>query len=251
MTTNDNGEGLEGDGGRTPAPLRVADSAEARTGRRATDGASAGAPGPDQGAGRDAALPVDEVAQLRSQNDALRREVRMLSSALSELERVSERDTLTPLYNRRYFLTALHRRLARVRRHGGPAAIIFIDVDGLKQVNDRYGHAAGDFLLVTLAERLAGAVRANDLVARLGGDEFGLILENVTREAATAQVARLAHLVSESPARFGNVLIPMRASFGIAMLDPDQDEEDVMARADAAMYAAKQHGSVVHARNAG
>ena len=89
----------------------------------------------------------DQLRELRRERDALRRENRILKIAVAELERVSERDTLTPLFNRRYFLTAIHQRLARFERHAESAAVVFIDVNQLKYINDSFGHAAGDFAL--------------------------------------------------------------------------------------------------------
>ncbi len=89
----------------------------------------------------------DQLREMRRERDALRRENRILKIAVAELERVSERDTLTPLFNRRYFLTAIHQRLARFERHAESAAVVFIDVNQLKQINDTLGHAAGDFAL--------------------------------------------------------------------------------------------------------
>src|SRR3546814_11683555 len=95
----------------------------------------------------------DQLRALRRERDALRRENRVLKIAVAELERVSERDTLTPLFNRRYFLTAIHHRMARFERHAERAAVVFIDVNQLKYINDSFGHAAGDFALMEIAKR--------------------------------------------------------------------------------------------------
>src|SRR5690606_40209869 len=107
-------------------------------------------------------LPVDSIEDqlrdMRRERDSLRRENRVLKIAVAELERVSERDTLTPLFNRRYFLTAIHQRIARFERHAESAAVVFADVNQLKFINDSFGHAAGDFALLEIANRLLGAI---------------------------------------------------------------------------------------------
>src|SRR3546814_7305870 len=89
--------------------------------------------------------------------------------AVAEREGGSGPDTLTPLFNRRYFLTAIHHRMARFERHAERAAVVFIDVNQLKYINDSFGHAAGDFALMEIAKRLAGSIRAPDVAERIGG----------------------------------------------------------------------------------
>lgn len=182
----------------------------------------------------------DQLRELRRERDALRRENRVLKIAVAELERVSERDTLTPLFNRRYFLTAIHQRLARFVRHAERAAVVFVDVNQLKYINDSFGHAAGDFALMEIATRLAGAIRANDVAARIGGDEFGLILDQSTEAGARAQVTRLCAMLSATPANYDGHEIALSACFGIAMLETGASESEILAAADRDMYRCKQ-----------
>ena len=184
--------------------------------------------------------PRDEqIRSLRREIDALRRENRILKISVAELERISERDTLTPLYNRRYFITALHQRIARVARDNICATLVYIDVNQLKSINDRFGHAAGDFALIEIAARLTSAIRTSDIAARIGGDEFGLLLDHMTADDARGQVARFARLLAEEPIEFEGCTIPLSACFGIATLDGDMSETDVLAAADRDMYRAK------------
>jgi diguanylate cyclase (GGDEF)-like protein len=193
----------------------------------------------------DAAMeaPVDprdeQIRTLRREMDALRRENRVLKIAVAELERVSERDTLTPLYNRRYFITALHQRIARVARYDECATLVYIDVNQLKAINDCHGHAAGDFALIEIAKRLAGAIRTTDIAARIGGDEFGLILDQMNAEDARCQIARFAALLSDMPVDFDGREIALSACFGVATLSGDMTEADVLAAADRDMYRSK------------
>ena len=183
---------------------------------------------------------ADEFALLREENAALRRENRSLSIALAEMERIAERDMLTPLHNRRYFLSALHQRLARVSRYGDSMALVYVDVDGLKHINDTHGHAAGDFALIEIARIIASSVRTVDVLARIGGDEFGLILEQVTIKEAEDKLSRLMEQIDNTDCCYDGAQIALKASFGVTMIDGDVSAEDLLGRADAAMYAAKR-----------
>lgn len=182
----------------------------------------------------------DQLRDIRRERDALRRENRVLKIAVAELERVSERDTLTPLYNRRYFLTAIHQRIARFERHHETAAIVFADVNQLKYINDNFGHAAGDFALIEVANRLLASIRSTDVAARIGGDEFGLILDQSSEEGARAQVTRLCRMLSAEPAIYDGHAIALSACFGVAMLETGMTESDILAAADRDMYRCKQ-----------
>ena len=179
----------------------------------------------------------DQLREMRRERDALRRENRILKIAVAELERVSERDTLTPLFNRRYFLTAIHQRLARFERHAESAAVVFIDVNQLKQINDTLGHAAGDFALMQIAGRLSASIRSTDVAARIGGDEFGLILDQSSEKGARAQIERLAEVLSAEPANYDGQEVRLSA---VAMLQTGMSESDVLAAADRDMYRCKQ-----------
>ncbi|WP_137753453.1 GGDEF domain-containing protein [Sphingopyxis sp. L1A2A] len=191
-----------------------------------------------------AALAVDSIEdqlrEIRRERDALRRENRVLKIAVAELERVSERDTLTPLFNRRYFLTAIHHRIARFERHAERAAVVFVDVNQLKLINDSFGHAAGDFALMEIAKRLAESIRATDVAARIGGDEFGLILDQSSEDGARAQINRLCDVLTAAPADYDGHQIALSACFGIAMLQTGMTESDILAAADRDMYRNKQ-----------
>ncbi len=196
-------------------------------------------------AGADNVAPLvqsdaDIIATLRRQLGVLTRENKILKIAVAEMERISERDTLTPLYNRRFFLSALHQRIARLERYKEPALVIYVDVDQLKVINDQFGHAAGDFALIEIARRLEKAVRTTDLAARIGGDEFGLIMDHIQHGHVDAKVRQLADQITRDPVVYDGRTISVSASLGAAMLEPGMTENDVLARADAAMYANKR-----------
>ncbi len=194
----------------------------------------------DRGSASAHALMVDDAQELRAEIARLRRENRALSIALAEMERVAERDMLTPLFNRRYFLSALHQCIARVERYGDPIALVYVDVDGLKAINDAFGHAAGDFVLVEVAERLQSAMRDKDVVARIGGDEFGILLENTGLTQAKATIRRLSQLITSTPCHYDRHSIPLSAAFGLAPITPGLNAEELMGRADSDMYRDKR-----------
>jgi len=171
---------------------------------------------------------------------SLRKEVAMLRMANAELERVVVRDTLTPLYNRRYFISALNDRISRAGRYDAQAVAILVDVNHMKRINDAHGHAAGDYALIHLAKLLGQSIRATDVAARIGGDEFALILDGMDGERAAAKIASLEWLVEGTPCLFGDTSLPVSASFGHSVICADDSDADIMARADDAMYRAKR-----------
>ncbi len=188
-----------------------------------------------------AMLPdADEIKAMQTELVRLRRENRALGIAVSELERVAQRDMLTPLFNRRYFLTALHQRIARVQRYHESIAVIYVDVDGLKTINDRLGHAAGDFALVEIARRLSENVREADVAARIGGDEFGILIDHVDHESARRKVAVLCHALSQAPCIYGEHSINVSAAFGLTMIGEGDNAEELLGRADQDMYRVKR-----------
>jgi diguanylate cyclase (GGDEF)-like protein len=197
-------------------------------------------------------LGIDEVeltpavraalAQLLTEIDELRGEVGRLKARLNEAEDLADQDGLTPLLNRRAFLRELRRIMTFAQRHGGPASLIYFDLDGFKAVNDRFGHAVGDEVLRTVAERLADQVRESDIVGRLGGDEFGVILVQADLSSALAKAAQLAAAVQDTPVACGEWLVPLKISHGVRQIDPDLTPEAMLAGADGAMYARKRAG---------
>ena len=180
------------------------------------------------------------VSELEQELIALRQEVRVLRLAYQELERLVVRDTLTPLFNRRHFISCLAERLSRLERYGTQAALVFIDVNEMKQINDRFGHSAGDFALLHIARLLNSSIRATDIAARVGGDEFALLLDGMSEEAAADKARTLAKLIGESDCCFGDDRLPLSASFGCTALREGDSDFAAIARADMAMYAAKR-----------
>jgi diguanylate cyclase (GGDEF)-like protein len=152
-------------------------------------------------------------------------------------------DPLTDTLNRRGFERELKRSLAYIKRYGTSAALLYIDLDGFKPVNDRHGHAAGDAVLKAVAAALVRHVRASDVVARIGGDEFAVLLWNVGSPAAAAKAAALETAVYSTPVRWNSSTLVVAASAGVALLGALDSPAEVLARADAAMYARKAERS--------
>jgi len=171
--------------------------------------------------------------------DGLRGEAQRLKARLAEAEAVADADPLTSAMNRRAFVREVRRVVAFARRYGARASLIYFDVDDLKAINDRHGHAAGDAVLKAVADRLAGHVRGSDVVGRLGGDEFAVLLEQADQAAAEAKAETLARLVAAEPVHAGTRL-DVRLSWGARQIDPASDAETVIAKADAAMFAMKR-----------
>lgn len=153
-------------------------------------------------------------------------------------------DSLTKIPNRRWFLDRLEQALARAIRHGAQIAVLFVDLDGFKQVNDLYGHDVGDELLLRAAERLKFCIRREDSVARLGGDEFTLLLEDLHYPTETMIVARRVMDAFKVPFVLSGRELVITASIGISSLDRDspQSSEELVRQADVAMYVAKSKG---------
>lgn len=160
----------------------------------------------------------------------LEAEVRALKERVRELEACTERDPLTGTLNRRGFERELERIIADLDRYGTRAALIYLDLDDFKSINDRNGHAEGDAVLRQIATTLRRNVRASDSVARLGGDEFAVLLNNMTERAAIARAAALERAIAAT--------IPV--STGVAMLLPGEKAAVALTRADAGMYMVKR-----------
>jgi diguanylate cyclase (GGDEF)-like protein len=159
-----------------------------------------------------------------------------------ELESRASTDSLTGLANRAAFHTQLANALAQPIRRNGKQAVLFVDLDDFKDVNDSLGHAAGDTLLQIAAERLRQTVRPGDLVARLGGDEFALLLDGLPDSATARVVAERAVHSLAAPAEIDGQRVHVGASIGLAVRDDNSAPDSLMREADVAMYAAKSKG---------
>jgi len=181
--------------------------------------------------------PPPDAATLAQENAALRAEVADLKARLAEAEGLADRDALTPLFNRRALLRELVRTRDFTERYGGPASLAYFDLDGLKAINDRFGHAAGDAALQAVAAQLLGHIRGSDVAGRMGGDEFAVILAQTNGFQAEAKAEALAAAIAAAPVDGLPPAWRIKVSWGVAEIRPDADPEAVIGQADAAMYA--------------
>ncbi len=180
--------------------------------------------------------PLHMVVQL--QDISVRRELE------ERLQYFADIDTLTGMRNRRMFEDDLRAQLARCQRYGEHAALLMLDLNNFKRINDTYGHKAGDDVLKAVAAALQARVRAGDLAARIGGDEFGVILTNVTPVQAEAIAVDLQRIVVACTVTREEEELHTGVSIGVAFIDEHSaDREAVLAAADASMYMAKRAGS--------
>lgn len=183
----------------------------------------------------------DALMSLLGEVDRLRREMDRVRKRLRDAEDLADRDPLLPVLNRRAFVRELARVIAYARRYNEPAGLAYFDIDNFKQVNDTWGHAAGDAALEHLTRLLSEHVRETDVIGRMGGDEFAVILARTDEKTAESKARALSILMREKPLVVDGVEITLSISFGAIAFTGDEDPQDALARADRAMYRAK-HG---------
>jgi diguanylate cyclase (GGDEF)-like protein/PAS domain S-box-containing protein len=202
------------------------------------------------GVQHDVTTKIEAEQNLLQAKRDLERTTLELAQVTLELERVNAKyyhdalhDALTGLANRSLLYDRLEHLLERDKRHPGIFAVLYLDLDGFKRVNDLFGHAVGDKLLVGVAERLKSCVRPSDTIARLGGDEFAVLLDGLERsEEATLIAERIQKVIAQSFVIAAHTL-HVSSSIGIALNSPDYSRSaDLLRDADVAMYNAKQSG---------
>jgi diguanylate cyclase (GGDEF)-like protein len=186
------------------------------------------------------------AARLAAEVERLSAELAASQLRIGELENRIDVDPLTQTFNRRGFERALSRSVAYVKRYQAAAALVYLDLDEFKPVNDRHGHAAGDAVLKAVSGALQREVRASDIVARIGGDEFAVLLWNVTEADALGKATALEKAVYATPVRCGASTIVVGASAGVTFIGPLDTAADALARADTAMYARKMERRHCH-----
>lgn len=185
-------------------------------------------------------LLVKLAARLRANNDTVSRNVQKRR----QYERAAMFDGLTGIHNRRWLDETLHRLATRHERGGSVLSLSLIDIDHFKQFNDRFGHAAGDHVLTTVATVLSTNLRPTDLVARFGGEEFVILFPDTDLDHALIAAERVRHAVEIAENRMpdGTPLPRITISMGVAQMQPQQPVAELLKIADHAMYRAKQTG---------
>jgi len=183
------------------------------------------------------------AGHIRGLRDRLRARNAELQRAIAAVHAMATRDNVTGLYNRSFFADSLEHALAQAERHARGVALLFMDVDRFKQINDTLGHAAGDRSLRAIGERISASVRDSDIVARLGGDEFVALIENLGTPAALHQLAEKIIAAVAQPLQLENGELVLSVSIGVAVWPTDgRDAPTLMRNADTALYRAKNQG---------
>jgi len=183
-----------------------------------------------------AAAPPDDAKR------AVRRLRAQLAKALARIEELqasADIDFLLDIPNRRGFERELHRSIAYIKRYHASGALIVLDVDRLKPINDAFGHAAGDQVLKAIVAVLLRQIRSSDMVGRLGGDEFALLLWNLSETDAKAKAAALEQAIDQLTFTFRGRVVTAGASAGVAILGPHAEAARALEQADSAMYVRK------------
>ena len=192
-------------------------------------------------------IPADElspnvqqaVMTLMAEVDRLKRDLENSRERMRELEDMADQDPLVPVLNRRAFMRELERAMSYAKRYGGIASVIYLDLDGFKQINDVHGHAAGDAVLRAVVELLLANTRQSDVIGRIGGDEFAVILMQTPIDLAMEKAKSLLRLVRELKVAFEDRIVQPSATAGLSSIDDGEDATEVLAQADLAMYANK------------
>jgi diguanylate cyclase (GGDEF)-like protein len=179
------------------------------------------------------------LTTLMAEVDELRRELTEARSRIVHLEKLVDEDPLVPLVNRRAFVRELTRMLAFAQRYGVPASVLYFDVNNMKHINDRYGHAAGDAALVSMAKVLLENVRTTDIVGRLGGDEMGVLLVQADQPHADRKAAELAALIEAYETPWQHGVIRLGVAHGAYAFAQGDSAGAIIDAADRAMYRTK------------
>jgi diguanylate cyclase (GGDEF)-like protein len=193
----------------------------------------------DRAANDDSAVSLEEAILLLDEIERLRSQLEETERRLAELDSLAHKDPLVDLPNRRRFVADLDRTILSVRQKGHSAAIIFADVDGLKAINDKFGHDSGDKVLMEVSRLLVASVRHDDCVARLAGDEFAILLQHVDELSAWQMALRVVETVDRKRLMLRGEPVALSVAVGAAVIRPTDTPDSVLARADREMYRIK------------
>ncbi|WP_417451165.1 GGDEF domain-containing protein [Kordiimonas sp.] len=232
----------------TPGAFRTAPTREVRKTAGAASATNASAPRQIDDTVNVQTIPPEEmtprvqraIMSLMDEVDKLRRELDHTQRRLREMEDMADTDALLPVPNRRAFVRELNRMISFSERYGAPSTLMFIDLNDMKQINDKYGHEAGDKALLHVARLLTENVRGTDVIARLGGDEFGVILAQADEQVGAGKAASLAQLIAAQPLTVGGDQINMSLAYGTYTFRSGDQPDEALDKADKAMYENKK-----------
>jgi len=172
-----------------------------------------------------------EPASITDENALLRASLAEARARIEALEAAAETDPLTGLASGSRFERELERMTSNAERHGTSAALVYIDLHGLKTINAKHGRLAGDAALVHVADTLSGLIRPSDVLARIGGDLFALILDHLDHDSAIDTAERLGRCIAADPVDLGTAVVPVEASVAVTAILPGDSVREVMLRA--------------------
>lgn len=227
---------------------KLRDTRDAGKASSASSASSAGASQAPRDAAQIMGVPENELTPnvqralltLMGEVDQLRKDTERLRNRVRELESLADHDVLLPVLNRRAFVREVSRAQALAERHGAPSALVYFDLNGFKQINDDFGHAAGDAALHHVATTLTAHLRETDSVGRLGGDEFGVVLTLTTVSQAETKAGELADMIQQTAFNHDGHELHINSAWGVHPIEAGVPVDSAMANADAAMYARKQ-----------
>ena len=215
---------------------RIAAPKAAKRRKRAAAG---GKPAPRRSSSASAPRPSGGSGDTKAEIRRLRIALAQAQAQIERLEASADTDFLLEIPNRRGFERELDRSIAYIKRYHASGALIVLDVDRLKPINDTFGHAAGDEVLKAIVAALLRETRSSDVIGRLGGDEFALLLWNLTETDAHAKAMTLERAVDRLSFAFGDRIVAAGASAGVAVLGPHSEAARALEEADCAMYVRK------------
>ena len=229
-----------------PSSVGKTGAARARRAKSAGESSPASRPAAPEDIATIAGIPEAEltpnvrsaILRLMQEVDELRRQLAYAQKRAEQLEQVADEDPMLPVLNRRAFVRELSRAQSLAQRHGIPSSLVYLDVNGMKAINDTHGHAAGDAVLLNICQRLREQLRQADVVGRLGGDELGVILVHTDEAAAALKARSLVDVIREKPVSWSGTELPVSLAYGHAALSGGEAQE-ALAAADRAMYASK------------
>ena len=182
---------------------------------------------------------ISDTDRLVAEIGRLRAQIAELEARVTQLDLLAHQDPLVSLPNRRGFMRELERLIDRARRYEEQGAMLFVDLDGLKMINDTFGHKAGDEALIQVAQLLVGGLRRSDVVARIGGDEFAILLSHTDEVSAHETAGRLVDKIADCDFMHEGDALPLSVAIGVAAISGEEEAQAIMARADEEMYRRK------------
>ena len=189
------------------------------------------------------------ISALFEKVDDLSRELSRTKDSLAEIERLVDVDCLAPIPNRRAFMRRLSWAITMHERYNHPSTILYFDIDDFKQINDQYGHAAGDLAIRHISQMLSSTMRESDFLARIGGDEFAVIMYYANEEAAKKRGMKIVEKLQKTPFIFNGKPLHISTAVGQYSLKSGDDAEKALSAADMSMYVDKRRTKTTKARS--